>query len=298
MERFRRRLAMSILCLLAPLSIGNVAFGQPQNQQPEPPPAPLRKPDIPAAIEALKNGDFSSGNIVTAAKAGPALAIPILEQSFDKVKYADTQESFDPKEQIANALVSLGDKRNVYWDYLLEQATLAVDGDVPFPFALGGDPNAPTAPKQLQPTPPKRPELTPEFLAWAKAHNLSPESAEEDAMYWLPGKVLFLAETGDPRGVPLLQRALWSKNFLIQSSAAQGLAQAQDKDSIPLLIAACERSPAAAGAIALFALVYFDDPEAQAAAAKYLQLPKDQAAAILAEAKARKKPFDDLYSPR
>ena len=40
----------------------------------------------------------------------------------------------DEKEHIANALVRLGGKDDTYWDFLLQQATLAVDSDLPNPF--------------------------------------------------------------------------------------------------------------------------------------------------------------------
>ena len=90
---------------------------------------------------------------------------------------------------------------------------------------------------------------SPEFIAWAKAHNVTTDSAM-GTMYQLSINVLFLAETGDPRGIPLLRRALSAPSFLIQAAAAKGLALIQDKDSIPLIIEACKRSPSGSLAIA------------------------------------------------
>jgi hypothetical protein len=56
--------------------------------------------------------------------------------------------------------------------------------------------------------------------------------------------------------------------------AARGLALAQDKDSIPLIILACQQTPDAVTIIAK-ALLYFDDPRAQEAFDKYE--PEDSA---------------------
>jgi HEAT repeat protein len=81
--------------------------------------------------------------------------------------------------------------------------------------------------------------------------------------------VLFLAETGDPRAIPLLRRALVSPNFLIQVEGVQGLTDLQDKASIPFIIAACRNAPAElASALAGF-LVEFDDPQTQSAAKEF-----------------------------
>jgi HEAT repeat protein len=99
-----------------------------------------------------------------------------------------------------------------------------------------------------------------------------------------PGKVLMLAVTGDPRGIPLLRQALSSSNVMIQIFAAEGLAQMKDKDSIPLIIAACQRAPAEAAAAIARSLVYFDDLQAQSAADRYLP---NESAKALREAKAK-----------
>jgi HEAT repeat protein len=80
-----------------------------------------------------------------------------------------------------------------------------------------------------------------------------------------------VAETRDPRGVRLLRRALSSPDSETQNQAAYGLARAQDKDSIPLIIDVCKSArPDLAAAIASNALVYFDDPRAQSAVDQYL----------------------------
>src|SRR5260370_39289585 len=78
-------------------------------------------------------------------------------------------------------------------------------------------------------------------------------------MYLAPGPVGLLALTGDPRAVPLLRRALWSPNYMIEIMGAMGLAKIQDKESIPWIIEACRRAPAEAAAVIAESLIYFDD---------------------------------------
>jgi len=60
---------------------------------------------------------------------------------------------------------------------------------------------------------------------------------------------------------------------MIQIFAALGLAQANDKESIPLIIEVCDSESAGTTAQIAKSLVFFDDPRAQAAADRYI--PKD-----------------------
>ena len=111
-------------------------------------------------------------------------------------------------------------------------------------------------------------------------------------MYLAPGPVGLLALTGDPRAIPILRRGLLSPNHMIGIVAATGLAEMQDRDSIPLIIQACKRAPAdVAAVIAAESLLYFDDPKAQSAVDEYV--PKD-AAKIYRDARAhdKKGPLD------
>ena len=77
------------------------------------------------------------------------------------------------------------------------------------------------------------------------------------------------------RGIPLLRRALQSHNYLIVAWAAKGLAQIQDKQSIPLIVAAVQRAPTEYNSLIAESLVYFDDAQAQSAVDTYM--PKDKA---------------------
>lgn len=234
-------------------------------------------------VEALKqdsNGSDDSevklpSDIERAVKAHAVQAVPILEQMFEE-RRNDTynplrndtnisgQEKNDPsarhwaalnKAHIASALIRLRGKDDRYWNYLVEQANLVLNSDPPFPS------NTDSQGKSLP---------SPEFDNWVKSHNLDPGLAAEDAMLVSPSYILLLAETGDPRAVPLLHRALLARNYLIQAYAASGLAKLQDRNSIPLIIQACKTDPPDASAAIAQSLLYFNDPKAQAAAEKYM----------------------------
>jgi HEAT repeat protein len=221
--------------------------------------------ELEGAIARVSSGDVSSPrDIVVIANAGAVQAIPALEEQFKRATDIDTKVS------IASGLVKLRAPDNTYWNYLLEQATLALDSNMP-------DPNfSPSQGKMMDPAP--------ELKVWADANNLSVNTAVQYARYDISGKVLQLATTGDPRGIPLLQRALQSHNYLIVVWAAKGLAQIQDKPSIPLIIAAAQRAPTGYDSVVAESLVYFDDTQAQSAVDRYVQKGK---AALLREARAR-----------
>jgi PBS lyase HEAT-like repeat len=212
--------------------------------------------ELDTAIADVKSGDVSPRDVEVIARTGAGQAIPALEVQFARTTDLDT------KMKIAGGLVRLGDKNNTYWDFLLKQATLAVDSDLPDPFR---DSQGNATGRQL----------SPEFKTWVQTHDVDLSTAVESWTYDLPGKVLLLAETGDPRGIPLLRRALQSHNYQIAAWAAKGLAKIQDKESIPLIVAAVQRAPPEHKSHIAESLVYFDDAQAQGAVDTYI--PKDKA---------------------
>jgi len=246
----------------APLLLlpSSVAFGQT---------APYPPPTLDEEIALLKSGDFLANDVLYFANVPPAQAIPLLEAQFGPAKGPSL------KAPIASVLVRLGDKDETYWDYVVTRATEAIDSDEPSivpaspgpaspgPASPGPASPGPASPGLASPGQPGTPPLNPDFLAWAKAHNLSTGEAFEHVMYTTPGFVIILGEIGDRRAIPLLRRALMSQNFSIQVAGAEGLAQIQDKNSVRLIIQACQRNPNIGLAMAMFSLIYFDDPEAQ-----------------------------------
>ncbi len=199
------------------------------------------------AIARVQKGDLGTGpadalyfiNVI--ADAGAVLALPALE-----AYYARTSDP-EIKAGVASAVVRMGDRKETYWTYLVALATPAVESDASNPWSTA--PDLPT-------------EMSTEFRGWASAHNLSPESAYQLAMQDLPHHLAPLAKTGDARGIPLLRKGLSSPNLMIVTLAAAGLAQAQDRASIQLIIGTCKRLPASAAHFVADSLLFFDDPDA------------------------------------
>lgn len=238
--------------------------------------------DISDLMEkAKRDGPDSNYFVERIAETHAVQAIPLLEQKFARAKgeliMANiAQGKVKPedldKAHTASALVRLGDGSDVYWDFLLQQATLAEDSGAPEFLIYNTEGKATAGP-------------SPEFIEWAKAHAVSVSDTGSAELILLPGMVGLLGMTGDHRAIPLLRRALSSPNYQIEVAGARGLAKVQDRESIPLIKNACQKAPAgAAASIAAASLVYFDAPEAQLAAETYI--PKKRLQALREEGHA------------
>jgi HEAT repeats len=243
---------VSICCAL----LCGFAFAQAPQSQPETPPYAVNKASVPDAIAKVKSGDFGAIHVDLITRAGAAEAIPALKEQFLRI------EGPILKAKIAAGLIRLGDKDDTYWNFLVKDVTPVLESDAP--DFMNFDP-----PGKSLPGP------SPEFIAWAKAHNVSPDSVGADSVYVLPGKVAILGWSRDPRAIPLLRQALLSPNHMVETAASMGLAEIGDKDSIPLIIDACRKAPADSAAVIAAFLVYFDDNTAQTAVDQYI--PKDRA---------------------
>ena len=267
--------AREILLLVCCALLAGSALGQTVQVQPGKRLYEADEANVADAIAKVKSGDFAGVHVDLIGRAGAVEAIPILKEQFVRVH--------DPldKAKIAQVLIKLGDKDDTYWDFLVKLATPALESDAPDFMNFDSQGKSSAGP-------------SPAFIAWAKAHNVPANgpngNAAEDSVYIFPGKVGLLGLTADPRAIPLLRQALSSPNHMIEIAAASGLAEMQDKDSIPLIIEACKRAPAEAGGVIAESLVYFDDAEAQGAVDTYI--PKDTAKIIReARAQGKKTPF-------
>jgi hypothetical protein len=258
----------------APLA--SVAYCQADRAYPQPQPdkyAYAADPgNVPDAIAKVKSGDFLGVHVEMIVAARAVDAIPVLKDQFLR-----SQDSLD-KAHIASALVRLGEKDDTYWEFLVTAATPEIDGEVPdlFSYDAQGRPALGAGP-------------APEMVAWAKSHGVSLERDPIEVMGSIMGPIKYLAMTGDRRAIPLLRRALLSPNYMIENQAALGLAEAQDVDSIPLIIMACKRAPAEPAGLIAISLIYFDDAKAQSAADRYV--PKDMAKIYREARAAGKTPF-------
>ena len=203
-------------------------------------------------ISGVRLGKFTPGSLIRIVQARAMEAIPVFKLQF--------ATNADPamKQALASALVRLGNSEPMYWDFLAARARKAIENDAP--FASMFDARGNSIPGQLSPA----------FLAWAKAHDQSPDKARADQFYLLPADVTLLAVTGDARGLALLRRGLLSPNYFIQAVAAKGLAYMQDQDSIPAIIEACVKAPAEARGLIAPALCFFDGPQANTAAERFI----------------------------
>jgi hypothetical protein len=228
-----------------------VVYGQQTQNDANKPGAAPSKVEVSEALARVKSGDFLLGDVEMIAAAGAVEAIPALKEQFAR------RHEWLFKAKLASALVRLGgDQDDTYWEFLAKEATLAVESDAP--DFLNLDPQAEDSAGP-----------SPEFTAWASAHKLDAQEAGKRVSRFTFGLML-LSSTGDRRAIPLLRQCLLSPNYQTEYVAAMGLAELQDKDSIPYIVQACEAAPGEMPALIAHSLVYFDDPEAQKALDKYV----------------------------
>ena len=205
------------------------------------------------AIREVKGGNWSYVEVITRI-AGAEQAVPVLQDLFAHDQEANADDAFT-KAWIAGELVRLGVKDDIYWSFVVKEARKTLESDEP--DFMNFDPQAPSS---VGPSP--------EFVAWAKAQNVSIESVAYASVY--PLGLGPLIRTGDPRAIPLLRRGLLASNHMIEAASAMGLVILKDRDSIPLIVEACKRAPQTAAVAIAFSLLEFHDAEAQSAAEPYL----------------------------
>jgi len=211
-----------------------------------------------SALDRIQQNDVGQGivdatyYIELAAHVEPGRAIPVLEAYF-----ARSHES-DLRNEIASVLVSLGDEDPQFWNLILSQAQSALSEDAPDPFGMEGV-SGHTSPCTSE-----------AFLNWAKNRNLTHDEACKEAMQGVPEKFRPLADAGDRRAIPVLQKALNAQNSLIQVMAAHGLVLTGDRDAITLVIEAIERAPQNQARHLADSLIEADDPRAESVVHQYM----------------------------
>jgi hypothetical protein len=138
------------------------------------------------ALAKLKSGEFFGVHLTLIGEVGAVEAIPDLEKQFASIgadKRDPVEQELD-KMKIAQVLVRLRDKNDTYWDYLVHELTPVIESDAP--SAMSFDREG----KSVRHSAP-----SPEFAAWAKAHNLDPDQEAANAIYLNPGKIMLLAGT-------------------------------------------------------------------------------------------------------
>ena len=210
-----------------------------------------------SALDRIQRNDVGQGivdatyYIEQAAHVEAARAIPVLETYF-----AQSHE-LDLRSEIASVLVSLGDRDPQFWKLISNQAKAALTEDPPDPFEMGpaGESSVPCS--------------SVNFLNWAKSRNLSLEVACQEASIGIPQRVHPLADSGDRRGIPILQQALHSHDPLIVLLAAHGLVVTGDSDATTLVIEAIEHAPKDQARNLAQSLIESDDPRAPSVLHQY-----------------------------
>src|SRR5258708_4598348 len=124
---------------------------------------------VRSVIDSLKQGTYGPATQEQIAEAEAGQLVPILEARFV------TSQDADVKARVARSLMDLGDKGNEYWDFLVQQAKLAIESDAPSSWCFSSANCVSGHPR--------------EYLAWARAHNVTEGSQAEAALYWLEGKL-------------------------------------------------------------------------------------------------------------
>jgi HEAT repeat protein len=217
-----------------------VAYGQASQDQVE----EVLSAKVRSVIDSLKQGAYGPVTQEQIAEAQTGQLVRILETRFV------TSEDADVKARVARSLVDLGDKGNAYWDFLVQQAKLAIESDAPSTRCYSSTNCTGHS----------------AYVAWARVHNAPEDSQAEMALTWLLEERVQLV-FGDPRGISLLREALKSPNINVVSTGADGLTRALDKDSIPLIVQACKRFHGEEVPLISHTLRRFmTDPDARAAA--------------------------------
>jgi HEAT repeat protein len=199
---------------------------------------------VRSVIDSLKQGTYGPATQEQIAEAQAGQLVPILE-----ARFVSSQDAV-VKARVARALVDLGDKGNAYWDFLVQQAKLAIESDAPSSQCYSSTNCTGHS----------------AYVAWARAHNAPEDTKAEMELQWLLEERVQLV-FGDPRGISLLREALKSPNINVVWAGADGLTRALDKDSIPLIVEACKRFHGQEVPLISHTLRQFmRDPDARAAA--------------------------------
>jgi HEAT repeat protein len=210
----------------------------------------------------------AAGTSPAVAQTAPAPVrdgLPELLKRRDPAAVAELERRFaasadkTEKQKIAVVLLSRRQGDQPYFDFLAGHARLAAASDAPFPYRYD-------ASGKLVPG-----ELAPQFVAWAAARKLDPETAVRRVFLEYPMDVFFLGLAGDPRATEILLKGLESPNYMVVARAAFGLARLQYTPAIRSIVAAAEHAPGEGSVLIARALVLFEDAAAQAAAERLIK---------------------------
>lgn len=168
-------------------------------------------------------------------------------------------EDPDERSPLAWLLVLIGEGDAEHYDFLAGRARVAVESELPYPYALDVNFFAEVLQGKADAPP------TAEFVAWCETRGMDPAVAVGEARINHEA-VKWLGLTEDPRAVDLLIRGLSSQNVIVATQSAHGLGRIGDARGIGPIREAAARMPGPVSEFMGFTLLYFDDAEARAAA--------------------------------
>ncbi len=171
--------------------------------------------------------------------------IPALEAAFAK------RQTKEEKQWIAASLLRLGDRSDVYFDFLAGYAKEAVDDRTPFFEQF--DRNGKSVSGQF----------SAEFENWCALNHKDPKQVAGIQFGVYPVDVLTLAEVGDQRATELFKRGLESPNPGVVAYSAQGLGRLNVLSAIPLISEAFNRLPSGDRTIVAAQLPWYAGGEAE-----------------------------------
>ena len=171
-----------------------------------------------------------------------------------KSEFESAGENKQAKQDAAVWLVLLEDPDDQYYEYLESLARVAVDSDMP---KMWGDSGG----------------YSQSFFDWIEENDSTLPEAVNLAMSEYPLDVNMLARAGDPRAYSLFVDGLDSQNPVIKTAAAKGLGLIGNPSAIPLIQRTGNAGPEEERLVYAEALLYFDDPAADAIAAGWIPDP-------------------------
>jgi hypothetical protein len=196
--------------------------------------------DTKTLQERISVRPFNTTVIGDVERSRDPLLIPALRKAFEE------SEGKREKQSIAGTLIILGDKDAKYFEFLASFAKRAVESGAPNFWTYGPDGMI------------VKGAVNKEFERWCKDHGLDVQHELAAEFRTYPQDLNMLTAAHDPRARDILRRGLTSRNPLIITSAACGLALLQDRASVPEIIAAASRFPVKedgfliAGALSLY----------------------------------------------
>jgi hypothetical protein len=206
----------------------------------------------PLPAEAVESGSGISDpqSVVKLVQQRDVAAIPSLERAFDRV------QAKQDKQRLAAAISALGGDNPRYINYLSQYALLVVDDDLPDPLLLDSNGTFERG-SQLR---------NPRFMDWCSIKGVKPEMALQRAIAEDPQDILFLAMAQKPATAPILLRGLRSRNSMVISFAAQGLAVLGDPKYFDPIVQAASRVPRSVAMFIAQAILAFKSERAIEAA--------------------------------